>query len=753
MQIGLEHHRAGRFSEAESFYQRVLELDPGNPDALHFLGVIAHQAGKSELAVELIGAALAIVPDRAEALSNRGLALQELDRHAEALDSFDKALLAKPEFAEALFNRGNALKALARPDEAMASYDRALAINPDYAEALFNRGNCLQEAGRRDEALADYDRVVSIRPDFAAALSHRGRLLKEQGRLDEALASYKSALSIAPDFVEALSNCGIVLQMLRRYEEALTCHDRVLSIEPDSAEALSNRGNAMHELGRYQEALASYDKALSIEPQNAEALYNRGLALHGLNRSGEALASYDLALSIKPGYADASINRGNVLKDQGRLEEALASYRRAFELDPDCSVAHSNAIFVLDLMDGRGVREQQEERKRWYDLHGRRHAGSIRPHDNPAVPGRKLRVGYVSADFRRHAASYAFGPVLRRHDSKEFEVVCYSGVSIEDDVTAGLKEASGAWRSTLGVSDEALAGQIRRDRIDILVDLSSHMAGSRLPVFARKPAPVQVTAWGYPNGTGLPTIDYLLSDAVVVPWEERSLFAEEVIDLPCFLAYEPPAYLPQVAPLPALSGRPFTFGCISRIEKITDGALRLWARILAAVPEARLLVKCQALEDMEHRRRFAGRLGAVGIGEARVRLLGQTSHAQLLQTFHEVDLVLDPFPHGGGIGTAEALWMGVPVVTKLGETFMSRIGASILTASNLPEWIGRGEEDYVRIAVQASHDPGALAQVRAQMRRRLEASIFGDPRSYTQAVEAAYRTMWHRWCEGRNSPN
>ena len=299
-------------------------------------------------------------------------------------------------------------------------------------------------------------------------------------------------------------------------------------------------------------------------------------------------------MELKPDYHEAHNNLGNALRYLGRFAEAEASYRRALELKRDFHMAHNNLIFTLDLLEGCTVREQQEERRRWYEQHGRKHAASIRPHNNQPDPERCLRIGFVSADFRRHSAYYAFSPIILRHERNAFEVVCYSGVKLEDDATARLRQAAHQWRSTLGVSDEALAEQIRRDRIDILVDLSGHSAGNRLPVFARKPAPVQVTGWGFAGGTGLATMDYYASDAVVVPPQERGLYAEEVIYLPCGACYEAPEYAPAVSALPALEDQAFTFGCINRIEKISDRVMALWGRILAQLPEARLLIRAGA---------------------------------------------------------------------------------------------------------------------------------------------------------------
>ena len=380
-----------------------------------------------------------------------------------------------------------------------------------------------------------------------------------------------------------------------------------------------------------------------------------------------------------------------------------------------------------------------------------RYAGAIAPHLNVPDPERRLRIGYVSADFRRHSAYSVFGPVLEHHDHENFEVVCYSGVKREDDITRRVREAADRWHPVLRLSDAALAEQIRAERIDILVDLSGHTEGNRLLVFARKPAPVQVTAWGHATGTGVDAIDYFFADPVLVPLTERALFAEEVFDLPCFLCYAPPQYLPEINALPALAGAPFTFGCINRVEKISAPVMALWARILEAVPHSRLLLKPVDLDDPEVRQRLLERLQAAGVGPERVRLMGFTAHGEHLKIYHEVDLGLDAFPQNGGVSTAEALWMGVPVVALNGETLNGRNSASILSTLDMPEWIARSEEEYVRIALAAARDPGGLAQTRSTLRARVAGSVFGDASRYTRAVERAYRSIWRRWCAGARS--
>ena len=505
-------------------------------------------------------------------------------------------------------------------------------------------------------------------------------------------------------------------------------------------------GNALKNQGRLDDAKACLQRALQIKPDYAEAHNNLGNALKDQGRLFEAEACYVRALQIKPDYVEAHNNLGVTLKDQGRLAAAEVSYRRALEIKPDYGRAHVNLIFLLDLIGDYGIAEQQAERRRWYERNGRIHARAIKPHDNLPDPERRLRIGFVSADFRRHSAYYAFSPIILRHDRNAFEVVCYSGVVLEDDATARLRQAAHEWRSTVGVSDDALAEQIRRDRIDILVDLSGHTAGNRLLVFARKPAPVQVTAWGYATGTGLETMDYFLADAVMVPPEERDLYAEEVVELACALCYDAPEYLPEVSPLPALGGRPFTFGCINRIEKITDRVMALWGRIFAALPEAQLLIKNGTCDDPMVRQQLLVRLGAAGIAAERVRILGGSAHAEHLKIYHEIDAGLDPFPNNGGISSAETLLMGVPVVSLYGANISSRITSSMLTVLKLSRWIARSEDQYVRIAIKAASDLPGLARMRKNLRARMAATPLGDVERYTREVETAFRSMWRRWC-------
>jgi len=408
--------------------------------------------------------------------------------------------------------------------------------------------------------------------------------------------------------------------------------------------------------------------------------------------------------------------------------------------------AHTNLIFALNFDLAVGAEEQCQERVRWYEQHGRPFAAAISHHENSPDPERRLRIGYVSGHFRRYPPTYAFGPVLLNHDAERFEVTCYSDTVRADDLTQAFRARVERWRDTFGWSDERLAESIRADGIDILVDLVGHMLGNRLLVFARKPAPIQITGWGEPTGTGLPTMDYLLADPALVPLENRALLAEEVVDLPGFLGYWTPESLPEPGPLPALASGQVTFGSFNRMAKISDTVLRCWAAILRALPSARLVLKTPGFDESSQQARVRAVLSAEGIAPERLMLLGMSDRMAHFAAYQLVDIALDPFPHGGGMTTLDALWMGVPVVTTPGSTISSRLAAASLTALGLTDFIAPERAAYVALAVVKAGNLGALARLRQELRGRLARSAIGDPVRYVGAVESAYRTMWRRWC-------
>ncbi len=568
----------------------------------------------------------------------------------------------------------------------------------------------------------------------------------QAGRLPEAECIYQQVLQVDPNHPEALHLLGLIAHQVGKNDVAVQLIDKALTIKPDYAEALSDRGVVLYSLNRLDEAIASYDRALTIKPDYAEALNNRGAALGALYRYDEAEASYHRALRINPEYPEAHNNLGSLFGNMGWLEEAIASFRRALELKPEYAEAHSNLIFTLDMSTSEDIASLQAERKVWSESYAMP-LFVERAFSNTLDPDRRLRIGYVSADFRGHSAARAFESMLFHFDRQHYEIYAYSNNHREDTLTQRFKQNVTGWRKIAGLPDDAVANLIRQDQIDILVDLSGHSAGHRLLVFARKPAPIQITAWGHATGTGVKAIDVFLADAVIVPPEERSLYAETVRYLPCALCYSSDATPPPVNVLPALQQPGITFGSFNRLSKVSDPTITLWSRVLQAIPDSRLILKTPELDDDATREHVLARLARAGIEAARVTLQGKTNWDRHMAAYHQIDIALDPFPQGGGITTLEGLLMGVPAITLRWPTVAGRISATVLTTLSLTDWIAETEDDYVQLAIDKAHSIEALAVLRSTLRERFKESVLGNANDYVKIVEKEYRDLWRAWAQ------
>ncbi len=629
----------------------------------------------------------------------------------------------------------------------------ALTAAPSATLADLARALAHHAAGRLADAERGYRAVLVAAPDNADALHLLGALLASRGDARGGLVLVERALALAPGVADFHVSRGVALKAAGVLDEAAASWERALALEPGHADAWNDLGTARVAQGRADEALPCFARALAARPGFVTALANTGLALTVLGRYDEAAARCEEALARVPDDRTARLNLAAARLAAGRVGEAVTAYRAALARRPDDAEAHSGLVFALDFDPATTAAAALAERRRW----GARHAAPLitrwRPHDNDRRPERRLRVGYVSADFRRHSAAALFGPVLRHHDPAAVEVICYSGAVVGDETTARFRAGAALWRDVAGLDDEALAARIRADGVDVLVDLSGFSAGHRLGVFAHRPAPVQVTAWGHAVGTGLAAMDYLFADDVTVPPAARAHFTEEIVRLPAIVTYEPPAGAPPPAPLPALGSGRITFGCFNRPAKITDAMLAVWAGILAAVPGSRLLLKFPGFEDAGVQARVRAALTAGGADPARVAFLGGTPPAEHLAAYAQVDVALDPFPHGGGVSALDGLWMGVPMVTLCGERVPARLGASFLTVLGLERFVAGTPAEYAAVARRVAADPSGLAALRAGLRDRVAASPLGNHRAYCRAVEAAYRTMWRRWCAAPGQPS
>jgi predicted O-linked N-acetylglucosamine transferase (SPINDLY family) len=741
---GIEQHQAGRLEAAEAAYQRILAADPDHAHAGHLLGVLCSQRGRHDRAVEYISSALAKIPDWPEAHYNLGNAWRGLKRLDDAIGCYRRALELKPNYVEALVNLGNSWKDQRQFDEAIACYRRALQLQPDLAVVHSNLGNVLQEQNELEAAVSCYRTALQLEPDWADAHNNLGRLLQRQGKVDEAIASCRRALELQPDSAAALTNLGNALQEQGQLDDAVDCYGRALAVQPELVAAHKNLGVALTTLGRLNEAIASCRRAAALDPEDSEVHYNLGNALQKLGLPGEAIACYQQVLQLRPEYPEAWNNLGSAWKDLGDVEPALACYRQALELRSDYPRAHSNFLYTLHYRTGITPTELLREHLTYQDRHGQSLCNVAAPSE-PFPGGRPLRVGFVSPDLGTHPVGYFLVGVLEHVDRGRLQTVCYSDRRQQDEMTLRLKSAATDWRDTAGLPDERLTDLIREDRIDILFDLAGHSGYNRLPVFARKPAPIQMTWIGYEGTTGLDAIDYLLADRHVVPEGSECFHREQVLRMPDgYLCYEPPTAAPPVGPLPALCAGTVTFGSFNNLAKITHEVVSVWSDVLRTVPNSRLLMKYRGLADASARHRYLDVFAARGIGPERLEFHPYSSFADYLATYGQVDLVLDSFPFSGSTVTCEALWMGVPVVTCPGETFGSRHSLSHLSNIGLQETIARNYEEYVDLAVGLAGDLPRLAALRSGLREKMAASPLCDGKRFADNWTALLYDAWGR---------
>ncbi len=781
--MACEHQRAGRIQDAEPLYRTILQAVPEHAESLHNLGIIAKQTGHLDAALELVKKSLSHEPGSAEAHGALGGIYSALGRLEEAVESYRRALKIKPDFPHILVNLGNALLAQEKPDlacecleksielapsmaeahnslgaikiaqrrfdEAEESCKNALEINPDFAEAFNLLGLASMERGDLASAGKHLDRALTLKPGLAEDHLNMGGLHHQAARLEEAEAAYRRALGCKPDYAEALNNLGAVLLDLGRPNEARKHLKRALELVPEFAKAQNNMGRVFLKIGRLDEALKFFDAAIATNGNVAEFHNNRGALFMELTPFDEAARCFEKAIELNPNIAELHSNMGNALIRTGRPVEAVAAYRRALEIREVFAEARSNLIFALDFIPQTTNADLMAERAAWNELHAKPLRDLRRPHANAPDPERRLRIGYVSADFRRHSAAYIFEAPLLHYDRKDFEVVCYSNSLVEDEFTARFRQGVDKWRPIVGINDHRAEEMIRADGIDILVDLSGHTKDNRLELFARKPAPILVTAWGHAVGTGVETMDVLFSDPVYMIEEDRKFCTETVLDLPCAVAYICPGEAPAVGQLPAARNKAVTFGCLNKSVKISGDTLEVWADILSAVPGSRLILKDSAYDGGGERGRMTEFFSRSGVDEDRITLLGHTNWRKHMDTYGRIDIGLDPFPQSGGASTLEALWMGVPVVALKGSTLNGRVSASIMTAAGMADWVAGTKAAYGDIAKEKARDLAGLATLRQSMRENIAATPLGNPKRYAKAVGKAYRTLWRQWCAGQ----
>jgi protein O-GlcNAc transferase len=587
---------------------------------------------------------------------------------------------------------------------------------------------------------------LSLDQGFELALQHH-----RAGRLAEAERGYRALLQHQPEHADSLHLLGVIALQTGNLESALALVQRAVALRPDAAPCRNNLGQILERLGREDEAARCYEAAIALDPVYAEPYNNLGLVRARQDRTTDAEALYRRAIDLDPAYAEPHANLGNLRKDRGELDAAIACYRRAIELRPDLSGLHSNLLLALHYDPRYSPADLASEHRAWAERHVAPLKAARRPLKNTPDPGRRLRIGYVSPDFREHAVARFTWPLFREHDRRQVEVFAYSDVTSPDAVTGLLRDSVDRWRDVATLSDERLADIVRADGIDILVDLAAHSSRNRLLAFARKPAPIEITYLAYCSTTGVDAIDYRVTDRFLDPPEEPSHDTETSIRLPhCYWCYSAPPLPASTRPTTQRRPGPPTFGCLNNFAKVSDVTLELWARVLERVPEARLLVYART---EAHRDRVRRALRNAGVAESRAEFVGHQPLAGYLETYGLIDVALDPHPFGGGTTTCDALWMGVPVVSLVGRTAVSRAGSTLLANIGLERFVARSEKEYVELAAELIRDASALAALRRELRDRIETSPIMDAPRFARDLESAFRAVWRAWCERRAEPS
>jgi len=772
-EAAVTHHRAGRLAEAEESYRRVLVANPDHADSYHLLAVIAYQRGSFDVAAAFFGQALSRRDDIAEYHSNFSETLRRLGRVDEALVHAQQALAIEPEHINATINLGAVLADMGQFAEAETWMKKAVVLSPCNPGTHYNYGITLKKLNRLEEARQCFERALALHPNYVDALFQMGSVFELDGALETAATWYDSVLVCQPNHAEALNNLGVALQAQGRAQEAESLLRRAVVIKPGTAEIHCNLGIALNRNGKSLEALQHMQKAIALNPNSGGLHSNMASVLNDLGRGEEAERLHRKALELDPGRSASNRAYSVFLWKQRRFVEArryalraaeygdklnkalgqsqlaitdayLSNYPvvkslsdEALSVCPRDPVIWSQRLYTFSYHPDLTAEEIFGEFVRWGE--GQK---CVVPaaYGNSRELGRRLRVGFVSPDFRRHTSRFYFSPLFEYYDREQIEFIAYSNVLKADDWTEKFRGWVDGWRDIRGLSDEAVAAQVKADGIDILIDGCNHMQDHRLGVFTLKPAPIQVTWLGAAWTTGLPTVDYVLFDPYMAP--EGTLAREKIVWLPgCFIAYRPPEEVGDVAPLPALKNGYITFGYSGRTERLNHKTFRAWGEILKRLPDARLILDYGPFADPPTQDYYREFLGAHGVDVSRVEMRNSSN---IFAGLADIDILLDCFPHSGGTMLFDALWMGVPAVTLSSRPPVGRIGTSLMMNLGLSEWVTHGEEEYIARAVEFAKDIGKLGEIRAGMRERMRHSPLMDEKGFARDYGKALRLMWEK---------
>jgi protein O-GlcNAc transferase len=675
---------------------------------------------------------------------------QESGNVKDAELAYKKILELQPDNIDVLYALGEISFQNKQYDSAIDYIKKILQLNPVDAGAYNNLGIILQEKGQLDEAISYYQKALQVNPNLADAHNNSGLALQKKGELDNAVLSYQKAIGFNPNFIEAYCNLGNLFRDNNQLDEAITSYQKALLLNPNLVAIHNSIGICFYKKGKLGEAITHYQKAIDIDPNYSGAYSNLGVVFQNKGQLDNAIKCYSKALQLNPRFAQAFNNLGSIFEEKGHLDKAEEYYRHAIRIEPDNLLFSKSLLFQMlynPKYDAESIFSEHLKLARQF---AEPLSSSVSHHTNECIPNRRVKIGYVSPDFRRHSVAYFLEPALSAHNREHFEIFCYSDVGIPDEVTKRLQGFADQWRNIIGIPDEKVAGVIREDAIDILIDLAGHTASNRMLLFARKPAPVQASWIGYPATTGLSTMDYKIVDNYTDPLGiTEQFYTEKLIRMPeSFLCYLPDPDSPEVGTLPSLTPGYISFGSFNNFPKMTPKVISLWIRILKAVPDSHIVLKARSLYDEATREQALDMFTMEGIERQRINLHSWVPSArEHLKLYNQVDIALDTFPYHGTTTTCEALWMGVPVITLAGDTHGSRVGVSLLSNIGLKEFIAQTPEEYVEIAVDLARDTQRLQYLRQNLRDMMAHSPLMNAKQFIHNLEDRYRTMWGNWCK------
>lgn len=689
--------------------------------------------------------ALQVAPELPEGWYHLAIALRGQGRRDDACAALDKTDLLAHGNPDAQNNIGLQYAELGELGKAEACYLRSIRLAPSYALPHANLGILRATQGRIGEATEALRQAIQLDPTLAAAYSSLSSMLLVQGKLEEADGAGRRAVAMAPGLAEGWLNLSNVLFAQKNFGEAAEASMKAVELDARSAKAWSMLAGALKQLRRYAQAEEAARKAIAVEPDAAIGWGTLGELLVHMQKPDAAIEVLKRAIDLAPASSSARIDLANAFKDIGRVDEALGVLREVIDIDPANVGAHSNLVYYASFSPTLGERDIYEAAQNWGSRHGR--ADAELPLDATSRdPNRRLRIGYLSPDFCDHCQALFSIPLLSSHDHRQVEVFCYADVRLRDIYTDRIAGYADHWREITAFSDDVVVDLIRGDQIDVLVDLTMHMANGRQLVFAKRAAPVQIAWLAYPGTTGNPGMDYRLTDPWLDPTDapDEGRYTERSVRLPStFWCYDPLQGDRPVGPLPALAMGHVTFGCLNSYLKVSNATLALWARTMAAVDGSRLIMLAP---EGSARERVLNAFAQDGIAADRIRFVGRQPRDNYLDTYHETDIALDTLPYNGHTTSLDAYWMGVPVVSLVGSTIVGRAGWSQLNNLGLPELAVWSESAFVERVAQLSGDLPRLAELRASLRGRMQGSALMNAPDFARAMEAAYRRCWQERC-------